>query len=266
VLVIDLDDQANSSLYLGVNRADELDQANSVDEFDQILESFQERKEVIDFLGLDFNSPNINYKDYIKPSTFNQYIYGNGRIDVLPGSYRTRDEGLTSTLGIREKLLNKALQRSGMAGDYDYVIIDTPPSSTLVAKNGLFAAQYVVIPTQMEYFSVYGIRTVTRKIQNEVQEEMNGERGRILGIVPMMTGGTKLNNLATQLIQRTLPNVKIFTEITRTVKWAEACQKYMPISVFAERDAAAGAAATKSSTLAQELIAQIDQEESQRGV
>ncbi len=50
VLVIDLDDQANSSLYLGVNKADELDNANSLEEFEGILQSFEERKEVIDWL------------------------------------------------------------------------------------------------------------------------------------------------------------------------------------------------------------------------
>ncbi len=125
VLVIDLDDQANSSLYLGVNKADELDKANTLEEFDDLLKSFEERKEVIDFLNLDFNRP-TNYREYIQSSVFNQYLYlYQGKIDVLPSSYRTRDDKLPGFIG-REKQLNKALLKSGISGDYDYVVIDTP--------------------------------------------------------------------------------------------------------------------------------------------
>lgn len=50
VLVIDLDDQANASLSLGVNKADELDRANTSEEFMAILESFKDRPEITDFL------------------------------------------------------------------------------------------------------------------------------------------------------------------------------------------------------------------------
>lgn len=55
--------------------------------------------------------------------------------------------------------LDTALQTPGIANNYDYVIIDTPPSSTDIAKGGLIAAQYLLIPTQLEYLSVYGINT-----------------------------------------------------------------------------------------------------------
>jgi chromosome partitioning protein len=72
-----------------------------------------------------------------------------------------------------------------MANDYDYVVIDTPPSATTIANNGLYAGQYLVIPSQMEYLSVYGIRTPIKRVR-EVQEE-NPKRGVLLGIVPMMT-------------------------------------------------------------------------------
>ncbi len=152
-----------------------------------------------------------------------------------------------------------------MAGEYDYVVIDTPPSSTMIANNGLGAARYVVIPTQMEYFSVYGIRTVIRRITNGVQEDTNRERGNILGIVPMMTGGNNINKLTAELLKTTLPDVSVITEIPRTVKWAEACQQRKPISVFAEKDTAAREAAMKALYLTQELVNIINQQETTRG-
>jgi chromosome partitioning protein len=253
VLVIDLDDQANSSLYLGVNKADELDNANTLEEFDDLLKSFEERKEVIDFLNLDFYRP-TNYREYIQSSVFNQNLYlYQGKIDVLPSSYKTRDDKLPPTFA-PAKQLNKALQKSGISGDYDYVVIDTPPSSTMIANNGLCAAQYVLLPTQMEYFSVYGIRSVVRRITNELQDEMGKERGNILGIVPIMTQGTKLNQLTKKLLEKYLPDVQVLPEIKRTVKWADASQERLPISILAERDPQAREAATTAYKLTDSLV------------
>ncbi len=51
VLVIDLDDQANASLSLGVNKADEFDKVQSPEEYKKILESFENRDEIIDFIA-----------------------------------------------------------------------------------------------------------------------------------------------------------------------------------------------------------------------
>jgi chromosome partitioning protein len=201
VLVVDLDDQANASLSLGVNKADELDQATTLEDFEQILESFKERKEVVEFLKDYEELPGFNYREYIQASSFNKILYRagcSGKVDVLPSSYKTNDAAVARLGGIREKRLDKGLRQSGMAGDYDYVIIDTPPSLTTIALNGLYAAQYIVIPSQMEYLSVYGIRNPIKRAK-EVQEEMNGKRGAILGIVPMMTENVKLHTALPEL-------------------------------------------------------------------
>lgn len=142
VLVIDLDEQAHASLSLVVNKADEFNKASTPEEFEKIFDSFKERRELVDFLQ-DYESGNFNYKAYIKESTtFNKFISPSptgqpGKIDVLPSSYKTNDTALANFGGIRENRLDKALQKSGMAGDYDYVIIDTPPSATTIASNGL---------------------------------------------------------------------------------------------------------------------------------
>ncbi|MBD0344831.1 MAG: AAA family ATPase [Coleofasciculus sp. Co-bin14] len=61
VLVVDLDDQANASLSLGVNKADQFDNTSSLEEFEQILDSFKERKEIVEFLK-DYELPSFNYK------------------------------------------------------------------------------------------------------------------------------------------------------------------------------------------------------------
>lgn len=261
VLVIDLDEQANTSLYLGVNLGDKLDKVQNIDEFKQVMEEFKARKEVVDFLKSDFNSPNADYKQYIHSSSFNKFL-SKGQIDVLPSSYRTKDEGFFELIGIPEKLLNKALQKSGISNSYDYVVIDTPPSSTMISRNGLYAGHYILIPSQLEYFSAFSISPVLNHL-NFVQEEMNGERGKVLGIIPTMTEGGKvrINTLSREFMERMLPNINIFPEIKRTVHWAKASQERLPITKYAEKHTAARSAATQLTKLTQTIVDQIQKEE-----
>jgi chromosome partitioning protein len=267
VLVIDLDDQANASLSLGVNFADKFDNASSLEEFEQILELFKDRKEVIEFLK-DYDVPQFNYREYIHPSTLNQIISRigcPGKVDVLPSSYKTTDAALANLGGIREKRLDKALRQCGMANDYDYVVIDTPPSATTIANNGLYAGQYLVIPSQMEYLSVYGIRTPIKRVR-EVQEE-NPKRGVLLGIVPMMTEkNVRLHTTIKQLVQQTFPGMTILQEIKRTTAVGQASKARQPLSLYAEQNTGAGEVATQFSVLTKEIVSRINQIESSVGM
>ncbi|MEP0869805.1 AAA family ATPase [Trichocoleus desertorum AS-A10] len=267
VLVIDLDDQANASLSLGVNKANELDKASSLDEFERILDSFKERKEVVEFLK-DYDLPGFNYKEYIHCSYLNQLLDNigcHGRVDVLPSSYKTNDAALANLIGIREKRLDKALRQSGLAGDYDYAIIDTPPSATTIASNGLYASQYVLIPSQMEYLSVYGIRTPLKRAR-EVLDEMSGKRGIILGIVPMMTENVKLHNTIKQLVSKTFQGIPILPEVKRTISVGQASDVRQPLSLFAEQNKGAGSVAKQFTALTQEIVSRINQIESTMGL
>ncbi|MGJ3249636.1 MAG: ParA family protein [Elainellaceae cyanobacterium] len=277
VLVIDLDDQANSSLYLGVNKADEFNKAKSINEFNRILDSFRGRKEVIDFLREDIDAPEFDYREFINEnSPFNEFIKqsgtSNGRIDVLPGSYRTKEDEMLTQIagggGIKQNRLYRALQRTGISSFYDYVIIDTPPNLTMAGSNGLYASRYLIVPTQLEYFSVFGVRSVIRNIQKTVQFDTDSQRGKVLGIVPMMTEpNNKINKLAGQLLQQVLPpEIEIFPEIKRTTYFAAAVKDRLPISVFAaKKPRNAGQAAMQVSKLAEKLLEKIDREESTRG-
>ena len=267
VLVIDLDDQAHASLSLGVNKADEFDRASTLEEFDKVLDSFQDRKEVIEFLK-DYDTKSFNYKEYIQISPINKIFRktsSSGKIDVLPSSYKTTDVALANLGGIREKRLDKALRQSGIANDYDYVVIDTPPSATTIASNGLYAAQYVVIPSQMEYLSVYGIRTPIGRAR-EVQEEM-GKRGAILGIVPMMTEkNVKIHTTIKQSVEQRFPGITILPEIKRATAVGQASQVRQPISLFAEQNKGAAEVAKQFSALTQEIVIRINQIESSVGM
>jgi chromosome partitioning protein len=261
VLVIDLDDQANASLSLGVNRADDLDQASTPEEFEAILQSFDQRKEVSEFMRDYTVKDNFDYKEYLKPSLLNALLdvdKSNGKIDVLPSSYKTNDYALAGMIGNRATRLNKALHKAGVANEYDYIVIDTPPSATDITTNGLFAAQYVIVPTQMEYLSTYGLRSIMRRLK-DVREETEGTRGTILGVVPMMTEKTKLNDTIKKLVEKTAQGIPILTEIRRATAVGQASNARLPLALYAERHSAAGQTAKQMSNLTQELLARMDQ-------
>ena len=280
VLVIDLDDQANSSLYLGVNKADELNNAKTLDEFDKILESFKDRKEIIDLLSVDSQSSAFDYKTYIHNSPFNKYLKltnSNGSIDVIPSSYRTKYEQdkLTNRAGgsgITETILNKLLKKFN--DEYDYIIMDTSPNLTPVTKNGLFASRYLLIPTQLEYFSAYGVSSVVRDVKRGVQEEMEGQRAILLGIVPTMTEPlrgrvkTKVNNFIKQLLEKAKLGTALMPEIKRTKSFSDAAEKQLPFRVFVDnkrqKSPSEMEALNQLSNLTTDIIKRIDVDESRR--
>jgi chromosome partitioning protein len=236
VLVVDLDDSANTSLLLGVNKADEIEQADNLEEIERILHSFDIRKELIDFLT---ESPKKDFdgESYIYPSTlFNKYLKENkyqGKISIIPSSYRTKAQDIVAVPNAFNRL---EVGLRTISDKYDFVIIDTPPSSDVISYNGLYAAQYWLIPSQMEYLSIYGILTPVRKAQ-ALQKKTNQERGNILGIVPMMTDAKLvLHKKIRKLIENTFPDIKVFSDVKRSTHVGMALSSRQPVSVYSKQN------------------------------
>ena len=271
VLVIDLDDQANASLSLGVNRADDFDKVQSLEEFEKILDSFKDRHEIIDFIA-HYETKKFQPSKYIHPTYFTRQLELNdcpGKLDVIPGSYRTKDAEI-SHLGVYpQKRLDKALLKAQIANDYDYVLIDTPPSSTIVSMNGLLASQYVIIPSQLEYLSMYGIHKPI-KILKEIHEE-NDKRGIILGIVPMMVEKVNLSDTIKSLITKTFIEIPLLSGISKSTYIGKASHERKPISLYAaenSKHSQAGKLAKEFALLTDAIIKRIEtlELESSKGV
>lgn len=236
VLVVDLDDSANTSLLLGANKADEIEQADDLEEIERILHSFDGRKEIIDFLkesaGKYFDGEN-----YIYPSIlFNKYLKENkyqGKISIIPSSYRTISQDILAVPKAGNRL---EVGLRSISDRYDFVIIDTPPVTDVISYNGLYAAQYWLIPSQMEYLSIYGILTPVRKAQS-VQAKSNRERGNILGIVPMMTDAKLvLHKKIRKLVENTFPDIKVFSDVKRSTHVGMALSARQPVSVYSKQN------------------------------
>jgi len=119
----------------------------------------------------------------------------------------------------RERRLRTALE--GVQGDYDYILIDCPPSLNLLTLNALVASDAVLIPMQCEYYALEGLSSLVATIQR-VRESLN-PRLEIGGLLRTMYDPR--NGLAMEVSAQLLQHFgdKLYnTIIPRNVRLAEA--------------------------------------------
>jgi chromosome partitioning protein len=105
--------------------------------------------------------------------------------------------------------------------DYDYIIIDSPPSLGLLTINGLVASDEIIIPVQTEYYALEGLSQLLETI-NLVKENLQPEL-KIMGAV--LTMYDKRNRLARQVVREMrdhFPGRVFDSVIPRSVRLAEA--------------------------------------------
>ena len=126
----------------------------------------------------------------------------------------------------REYALKKAIQNS--ADSYDYVLIDCPPSLSLVTINALVAADAVVVPLQCEYLALEGVSDLIRNL-NIIKKHFNPKL-ELQGVVLTMYDGR--NNLS-QMVEDDVRNFfgkKVYqTVIPRNVRVSEAPSHGKPV-------------------------------------
>ncbi len=147
----------------------------------------------------------------------------------------------------REYRLRNALNQ--VAGDYEYIFIDCPPSLSLLTLNALSAAQTVLIPIQCEYYALEGVTALMDTI-NRVKRSLNPKL-EIEGILLTMLDGR--TNLGLQVVDQVKHHFKkkvYTTTIPRNVRLGEAPSHGQPIHLYDPKSA--GAIAYQA--LAQEVI------------
>jgi chromosome partitioning protein len=129
----------------------------------------------------------------------------------------------------REYRLKEAL--APIAGRYDYVIVDCPPSLGLLTLNALTAAQTVLIPLQCEYFALEGISELSATLQR-VKRVLNPEL-EIEGV--LLTMVDERTNLTQQVITEIRSHFKdkVFTtQVPRSIRLAEAPSFGQPVILY----------------------------------
>jgi chromosome partitioning protein len=199
VLVVDLDPQGNATTGLGVN-ARELE--GSV--YDVIMN---------DTPVEDCVEPTSLKNLFVVPATID---LAGAEIELVPAFSR-------------ELKLRRALHE--LREDYDYMLIDCPPSLGLLTVNGLAAADDVIVPIQCEYYALEGLSQLIRNV-SLVQKNLNPSLD-VRGIVlTMYDARTKLADQVEQEVRKHFSRTVYQTVIPRTVRLSEAPSFGQPIILF----------------------------------
>jgi len=105
--------------------------------------------------------------------------------------------------------------------DYDYILIDCPPSLGILTVNGLVAAHDLIIPVQAEFYAMEGLGQLVQTVQR-IRKALNPKLGLMGVLVTMHNGRTTLSMQVHEEVKRHFPDKVFETVIPRNVRLAEA--------------------------------------------
>jgi chromosome partitioning protein len=114
---------------------------------------------------------------------------------------------------------------------YDFIVIDSPPSLSLLTVNGLIAARYVLLPVQAEFYALEGLGQLLETMKL-VRKSMNPTLD-LLGVLPTMVDGrTTLSSQVHEEIKKHFPGKVFKTVIPRNIRLAEAPSHGLPVGAY----------------------------------
>ena len=204
VLIVDLDPQGNASTGLGIER-----KSRRTSTYDVLIGAAQMRDAV-----LPTSVPQL----HIAPSTLD--LSG---LELEIGQQRDRAFRLRNAL--------RQLNSGTRAYDFNYVLVDCPPSLNLLTVNAMAAADSILVPLQCEFFALEGLSQLLKTIE-QVKTTLNPTLS-IHGIV--LTMYDSRNNLSGQVVAdvRQFMGSKVYeTIIPRNVRISEAPSYGKPVLVY----------------------------------
>jgi len=199
ILIVDLDPQGNTSSGLGIDRGG------------------------IEYSTYDMLVNDIAAEDIVEPTSVRDLF-------VIPATIELAGAEIELvSLFSREQRLRSALKP--VLGDYQFVLIDCPPSLGLLTINGLSAADEVLIPIQCEYYALEGVSQLTRNIQL-VTKNLNPQLTVEGVLLTMFDGRTTLSAEVVQQVRQHFGDTTYRTVIPRTVRLSEAPSYGEPIEAY----------------------------------
>jgi chromosome partitioning protein len=132
----------------------------------------------------------------------------------------------------RETRLRRALEP--ILDDYDYVLIDCPPTLGLLTVNGLAAAREVLVPIQCEYYALEGLGQLLRNV-DLVKRNINPELEVSTIVCVMYDARTKLSGQVVQEVREHFGEKVVRAVVPRNVRLSEAPSFGQPITTFDPR-------------------------------
>ncbi len=193
VLLIDIDPQGNLTTYFGINKA-------------------EQKRTIYDVMFSGRIEDAILQKD---------------GVDIVPSTIDLAgaEVELTGRMG-REYILDNELKR--ISKDYDYVIIDTPPSLGIFTINSLVASDYVLIPVQAEFFALEGLTQLMRVI--ELVNSRLSRNLKLLGMfVTMFNSRTRSSKEVLEDVRKHYSKNLLKTVIPRNVTITDSTMAGSPV-------------------------------------
>ena len=149
-----------------------------------------------------------------------EQVVHHGEVDLAVSSIDLAgaELALASMIG-RERALDKALLP--VRSEYDFILIDTPPSLGLLTVNALVASHGVIVPVQCEYLSLRGLVQLENTL-TMIRENLNPDV-EIEGILATMYDSRTLHSReAVEILQENFGELVFNTKIRKTIRYAEA--------------------------------------------
>jgi len=201
VLLCDLDPQANATSGVGINKKNV-----SVSVYDVIISRCALKEAIL----------KTNYENlWILPSDIN---LAGAEIEFVEDDMSERYFRFKNTVTPAEE-------------DYDYIIIDCPPSLGLLTLNALCGSDYVIVPMQCEYFALEGLSRLTNTLR-QIRKSFNPKI--VIGgiLITMYDGRLNLSVQILDQLKKFFPNEILKTLVPRTIRLGEAPSHGMPIYYY----------------------------------
>ncbi len=183
-------------------------------------------------LGVDKNVENSLYDILVNEVDINETLQDTciKNLKVCPSNVNLAGaEVELVNLMSREQRLKEKLDE--VKDDYDYMIIDCPPSLGLITLNAFTAADSVLIPVQCEYYALEGLGQLINTI-NLVKKHLNKNLAIEGAVLTMYDMRTNLSNQVVREVKRYFDDKVYKTVIPRNIKLSEAPSYGMPITIY----------------------------------
>jgi len=191
-------------------------------------------------LGIDKNNTeNTVYELMLGEASIDDCIYKSvmDDLDVIPSNVNLAGAEIDLIdIDDREYILKKIV--NSLKEKYDFILLDCPPSLSMLTVNAMTAANTVLVPIQCEYYALEGLSQLIRTI-NLVKKKLNPEL-EIEGVVFTMYDAR--TNLSLQVVENVKANLKqtvYKTIIPRNIRLAEAPSHGLPINLYDSKSAGA---------------------------
>ncbi|HEX8235386.1 MAG TPA: ParA family protein [Abditibacteriaceae bacterium] len=232
-LLIDLDPQGNATSGIGCT--------NSLS------------PSLYDCLVSSSLSSQNNTSHQLSPSGDSSEISAEGYSDMLRPSVAEGPVPKLGVLGASPDLAGSEVELAGNArrddfkqvvaqlrDEYPLIIVDTPPSLSLITVNALVAADSLIIPIQCEYFALEGLGQLLRTVER-IKRQLNPDLN-VLGLLrTMYDGRLGLSDQVSQELESHFSQLLFQTVIPRNVRLAEAPSHGQPIALYDRRSPGADA-------------------------